>query len=109
LKFRKLNLLFKFVNKPPYLFYQNFESEALNWDSSFEGQRFTEVSGNIQLGKNKAWIKPGARVVLFDNYLYFDEVQQPVQNGGQLLLNTIEVDAGVNLSHWRLSSRFFLN
>ncbi len=109
LKFRRLNLLFKFVNKPPYLFYQNFESEALNWDSSFEGLRFTEVSGNIQLGKHKAWIKPGARVVLFDNYLYFDVGQKPVQNSGQLLLNTIELDAGVNLSHWKLSGRFFLN
>ena len=109
LKLKSLDLGFKFVNKPPYLFYQQFNSEVLTWNNSFNGQRFTEIRGKVKLGGDKAYLIPGATIRLFDNYLYFDQNQRPEQLTSQALVNIIDLDAALRLKNFKLGVHTYLN
>jgi hypothetical protein len=109
LQLKRLNLGFKFINKPPQLFYQRFDSEIFSWNNNFGGQRFTEATGNIRLGGKKTWLIPGASIRLFDNYLYFDQSQSPVQLNKQALISSLDLNAGIKLKDLKVSSHFYLN
>lgn len=106
----KINLMYrgnklsggiKVVYRMPDYIYQEFTSSRLRWNNDFGKTSQQELF--VGFDRKNLYIK--AKVLNISNYVYFNELYQPTQFGGNIQHIVIEARKDIRLGYWGADMR----
>jgi hypothetical protein len=96
LKENKLKAGISIIHRSPDWIYQSFSSSRLRWNNAF-GKTDQQI---LYLNFERKNLSLSAKVLNISNYLYFDELYQPRQEGKNIQHILIEARKDIRLANW---------
>ncbi len=98
---KNVQLGFKSISVSPTLTQNNFASNILRWDNTFENTFSQEVFGGVLLRTKRLLINPYFSYHLVNNYIYYDTLALPKQSKEAVQLLKLGLNFEYRLGKWR--------